>query len=263
MSFIRLTLAAAALAVPAVVVPSAVDAAAPAAPDVAYQVTLEISAKNAVAREDTVRLSGTVSPKPPKDSKVVVQVMYEGKNVWRKAGSATVKKNGKYLFVEKPESHLDRVYRVVKPTDDTATKDTSRERSLHVIGWTWLTKLVPSATSGILKADNMPINGESYDHTLYGASYQVVTFSEFTLGRKCTSMEATFGLSDRTETGGQATVFVNADGVLVYGRAFALGESELRKVDVTGVYRLRMDFRQTANTPPTEPSAGAARVLCD
>jgi len=46
-----------------------------------YQVTLNASAKEAVAKEDTVKLTGTVIPKPPEGSKVVVQVKYEGRQV--------------------------------------------------------------------------------------------------------------------------------------------------------------------------------------
>ena len=32
---------------------------------------------------------------------------------------------------------------------------------------------------------------------------------------------------------------------------------------MTNVYRVRIDMAQDTTTPDTEPSAGAARVLCD
>lgn len=267
MKLTRLTVASASLAAVAggLVAPLAATTATAAAPapTAQYQVTLQISAKAATAREDAVKLSGTVLPRPPADSRVVLQVQYENQTTWKKAGAAPVTKSGTFTFVEKPESHLDRVYRVVKAADDKASADKSRERGLHVIGWQWLSKLVPSAANGVVKADKMPINGDTYSHTLFDPVYQPTAFTEFTLGRKCLTLEATFGLSDRTETGGQAGIFVNTDGTLAYARAFELGQSELRRIDVTDVYRVRMDFRQTTGTPATEPAAGAARVLCD
>jgi len=246
-----------------VLVPAGAGTAASAEPTAKYQVTLTISDTAATAREDKVALTGTVSPKPPEDSVVTVQVMYETQKTWQKAGTATVKSNGKYRFIVKPESHLDRVYRVVKATDEKATKDKSRERSLSVIAWSWLSKLTPSAQENVFRANNMPINGDTYSHTLYVDRNLPTGFIEFTLGRKCTTLDTTFGLSDRTETGGQATIHASADGTVVYGRNFDLGQSEFTTFDVTDVFRIRMDFAQVTGTPPTEPSAGAARVLCD
>jgi hypothetical protein len=228
-----------------------------------YQVTLKASAKEAVAKEDTIKLTGTVIPKPPEDSKVVVQVKYEGLKSWKKVGTATVKPNGNYRFDVEPESHLDRSYRVVKKTDDKAEGDTSREREIAVTAWSWLSSLVPSAGMNVVKADKMPINGDVYSHTLYAPMPYSKSFTEFTLGRNCYELDATFGLSDRTETGGKATMFLSADGVLAYGRAFNLGESDTKHVDVTDVFRIRFDTAQDDTTPDTEPSIGAGRVLCD
>jgi hypothetical protein len=228
-----------------------------------YQVTLKISAKEAVAKEDTVKLTGSVIPKPPADSKVVVQVKYEGQKAWKKAGTATVKPNGNYRFDVEPESHLDRAYRVVKKTDDKGEGDISRERELRVIAWSWLSSWVPSASMNVVKIDKMPINGDVYGHTLFAPGFFSTAFTEFTLGRNCFQLEATFGLSDRTETGGKATMWLSADGALVYGRAFNLGESETKLVDVTDVFRIRLDTAQDDTTPDTEPSVGAGRVLCD
>jgi hypothetical protein len=228
-----------------------------------YHVSLKISAKEATARQDTVKLTGTVTPTPAKGSKVLIQVKYENRNNWAKLGKATVDSHGKYKFVEKPKSHLDRVYRVVKATDDKADKGTSRERALHVLIWSWLTGWAPSATANVLAAYSMPINGDDYVQTLYVDRTQATGFTEFTLGRDCTTMESTFGLSDRTETGGKASIHVTRDGVAAYDRTFDLGQSELVSMDVSDVYRIRFDFAQIANTPVTEPSAGSARVLCD
>jgi hypothetical protein len=248
-----------ALAATALAAPAATGAAA-ASP---YKVTLKISQKEAVAKQDKVTLTGAVFPKPPANSSVVVQAKYEDQSSWRRIGTAPVKADGTYKFVEKPGTSLDRVYRVVKKADAKHEGDKSRERGLHVTKWQWLTGMTTSAAEGFAAAGLMPINGDDYTHTLYGPTTSVTGFTEYTLGRNCLVLEGTLGLSDRTETGGRATMQLKQEGVVTYDRTFGLGESEAVSVDVRDVYRLRIDYAQVAGTPATEPSFGAARVLCD
>jgi hypothetical protein len=265
MKLTRLALASAVLAVGAggLATPAATGAAADDAPTVQYKVTLKLSAKDAVAKQDKILLTGQVFPRPPKDSSVVVQVKYENDKLWKPIGRAGVKNDGTYSFTEKPGTRLDRVYRVVKKTDERATAAKSRERALHVTKWEWLTRMVPSAGEHFLSAAVLPINGDDYAHTLYGDRNTTTGFTEFTLGRNCSTLEVTLGLSDRTETGGRATLQVTGDGIVAYNRTFDLGQSELKSFDVSNVYRARFDFAQIANTPVTEPALGSARVLCD
>jgi hypothetical protein len=252
-----------AVATGGLVAPAATGAAEEGAPTQQYHVTLKLSAKEAVAKQDKVLLTGQVFPRPPTDSNVVVQVKYEKQNGWKRIATVPVQKDGTYSFTEKPGTHLDRVYRVVKKTDAKATADKSRERALHVVKWEWLTRLVPSAGENFLPASVLPINGDDYPHTLYGDRDEPSGFTEFTLGRNCSTLEVTLGLSDRTETGGQAVLRVAGDAAVVYDRTFGLGESEFRAFDVSDVYRIRFDFGQITTTPVTEPALGSARVLCD
>ena len=192
-----------------------------------------------------------------------MQVKYDDQNLWRRVGTASVKADGTYQFVEKPGTSLDRVYRVVKKTDAKGTMDKSRERALHVTKWEWLTRMATSASDGFATAATMPINGDDYAHTLYGPTTTATGFAEYTLGRNCLTLEGTLGLSDRTETGGRATMQLKHDGVLAVDRTFGLGESQAVALDVSSVYRLRVDYAQVKDTPVTEPSFGSARVLCD
>jgi hypothetical protein len=120
-----------------------------------------------------------------------------------------------------------------------------------------------SAGEGMGSAATLPINGDTYTHVLYSPASVDKAFAEYTLGRNCTVFETTFGLSDRTETGGQAAITLTDDGVVKYARTFNLGESDSQAIDVTNVYRMRLDFAQVTTTPDTEPAAGTARVLCD
>ena len=241
-------------------VPVAEGAPAPVAP---YNVTLLASTKVAVAKQDKVVLSGTVTPKPPEGSTVVVQAKYDNSAVWRKVGTAVVKPNGKYRFIDKPTTHFDRAYRVSKKADKVALADKSRERSVKVFAWNWLNQMQTSAGAGLVSAASLPINGDTYTHVLYAPTTTETAFAEYTLGRKCTTFETTFGLSDRTATGGQAIISLTSDGVVKYSRTFNLGESDAQDMDVSGVYRMRLDVAQVTTTPDTEPAAGTARVLCD
>jgi len=228
-----------------------------------YRVTLKVSATHVVADQDELVLKGRVSPTPGPGSKVIVQLQYEGKDTWKKIGTAKVNSKGKYTFTDEPSSNLERSYRVVKKGDGRAALGTSKERAVEVSAWEWLDARTTSAGENIVSTYSMPINGEDYPHTLYLDRTKDTGFIEWTLGRKCTELEATFGLSDRTATGGKGSVLVANDGTPVYSRVFNLGESELRSISVENVYRLRIDMAQDATTPDTEPSAGAARVLCD
>jgi hypothetical protein len=238
---------------------STADAAASAP----YRVTLKVSESKAIAEETTLSLKGKVSPKPKKGSPVLLQIQYEGQDNWKTIRKVGVKKDGTYAFTDKPSSSLEREYRVVKGKDAGGAKGTSRERAVDVQVWEWLDSFTSSAGADVLDIYEIPVNGETYRRNLVLDRTKDKGFEEWTLGRKCTAFESTLGLSDRTETGGQGGIVVTSDGVAKYARTFNLGESELKTIDVTGVYRMRIDFSQVTTTPDTEPTAAAARVLCD
>ena len=109
----------------------------------------------------------------------------------------------------------------------------------------------------------MPVNGDVYRHTLYVPMSYPTGFTGLTLGRNCYQLEATLGLSDRTEPGGKAGILITTDGALAYARNFNLGEADTKLFDVTDIYRIRLDTAQDNATPDTEPSFGAARFRCD
>ena len=263
MKFNRVTVAAAALAVVAAGSVPLVTASAVSTEALAkYRVGMKMSMVQAVAGEDTVTLTGKVSPAAP-GSKVKVQVLWEGLKSWKDAGSAKVKKDSTYKFSILPSSHLDRTYRVVKPGDDTAATGTSKERALQVLKWEWLSSLTPSAVKGVSIISEMPINGDIYKHTLYTTVDTPSGYVEYTLGHNAYKLEGTFGLSDRTETGGQGMITLRKDGAKAFSQVFDLGQSVLQKTNVTDTFRIRIDFAQVADTPVTEPSVGAPRVLMD
>ena len=204
MSFNRLSIATALLAVVAAgVVPLASASAGPSRSATKYRVTMKISTTRAVANEDTVTLTGTVSPAAP-GTKVKVQVRYDGQTTWRKAGSAKVKKNSTYKFSFTPTTRQDRAYRVVKPGDDHAKADTSRERTLQAIGWVWLSSLTPSRTEDVAShhhdADQ---RRELRTHLVHGCRHHH-RLRRVHAGPPRLQAPGHLRLSDRTETGGGA-----------------------------------------------------------
>lgn len=227
-----------------------------------YHVTMKVSQHEAIVGETDLTLSGKVTPQPPKDSKVLVQLQYQGRDTWLKVGKATVKANGSYRFVTTPTNRKDVTYRVMKAADKVAKQDTSRTRDVKVWGWVYLSAMTPSATTDVLTG-TLPINGETYKESLYTDRTVAKGFVEYTLGHHCKTLDTTFGLSDRTETGGRASITLTADGTIAYQRTFDLGVSDHQLIDVTDVYRIRLDFAQVTDTPQTEPAAGSARVLTD
>ena len=270
MSNTRLTLAGTALAT--ALLAAAVGGATPAQAEPAaaaqaadYQVSLKASTKVATAKEDKVKLTGKVTPKAPggPHNKVALQIRYNEKKQWKTLGTTKLKKDGSFAFVDRPTTSLDRSYRVVKAGDKRAKQGVSRERAVKVFKWDWLTALTSSAESGVEHAYSLPINGDPYTQTLFGVSTVDTAYVEYTLGRKCLEFDTTFGLSDRTASGGRAIITASADTVPLYAQEFGLGASDPRTFDVSDVYRLRLDFTQVPTTPDTEPAAGAARVLCD
>ena len=96
---------------------------------------------------------------------------------------------------------------------------------------------------------------------IVGQASRRASYAEYTLGRRCTQLRTTIGLTDRTPSGGTGSVAISADGTGLFSQAFGLGTSVEQVLPVSGVYRLRVDFTQTSATP-TEPALGAHQVLC-
>ncbi len=225
-----------------------------------WNVTLKANAKEAVQGEE-ITLKGRVAG-GEKGQKVTLQLQYEGRKSWSNLGKTKLNASGKFKTTDKLSTTRDRTYRVLVPADKTHSKGLSKGRFVESYGWRWLGSFVSSAQENVI-VSSLPINGEVYDHTIFANRIAKTAYAEYTLGRKCTQLETTFGLSDQTTTGGQATIKLTLDGAAAFEKTYGLGQSDLGTFDVEGVYRLRLDFAQVVGTPETEPAAGAAQVLCD
>ena len=229
-------------------------------PKPAYAVSLRANLTEAISKETVIQLKGRV-PGAEKGDRVTLQLQYADTSRWRSLKTATLSAKRKFAFQDTAASDRTRSYRVVKPGDATHAKGVSKEREVVVYAWRPLDGISLSASENVAYY-TLPINGETYGHTIYATTAAATGFAEYTLGRKCLTLRATFGLSDRTVTGGQGRVAVTADGQSLYSHDFALGQDDPRELDVADVYRVRLDFSQLNGTPATEPSAGDAQVLC-
>lgn len=179
-------------------------------PKPAYKVGLRASVKEAIRKETEFMLTGKVYG-APKGAKVTLQLKYADTNYWSSVRTAKLDKKSRYSFKDVASTPRSRSYRVIKPGDKTHAKGTSKERAVTVYSWRQLTSFPTSAQENTQVFSPLPINGENFNNSVYATVVAPTGFVEYTLGRKCRELTATFGLSDRTETGGQASIKLTAD----------------------------------------------------
>ncbi|GAA4691348.1 hypothetical protein [Nocardioides conyzicola] len=123
-----------ALAVVAVLVACSGLAVAPATAAGVYKVTLASSRSVADVGQVTV-LTGKVSGRGAGKKKVGVDVSTDG-SAWKRLGTTTTTKTGKYTYKAKVASAGTTSYRVVVPRSKTVGKGTSKTVALQ--SWRWL-----------------------------------------------------------------------------------------------------------------------------
>ena len=103
----------------------ALTAPTQAAPARAYKVTAKANLDVAVAKEDTVKLRGRVTPKAAGE-KVVLQQRVGNKKKWTVSGNAKIKANGTYVLKDKPSTPGARAYPGLKPGTRSSQKGYSK-----------------------------------------------------------------------------------------------------------------------------------------
>lgn len=224
-----------------------------------YTVTAKANIEVAVAKEDTVKVRGRVTPKAA-GQKVVLQQRVGNKKKWTSTGNAKVKKNGTYVLKDKPSTPGSREYRVLKPGSKGIKKGFSKSLAVEVYRWENLAYRTPVAT-------NFSPAGITIGTEYFGASLQTATAGtpstiEYTLGRKCTSMRATFALTDASASGSSGAVTVSADGNTLASHALSIGTIVADEVlDITDAFRIKIDA-STSATPAATVGVGTPEVLC-
>ena len=238
----------------------ALTAPTQAAPARAYKVTAKANLDVAVATEDTVKVRGRVTPRAAGE-KVVLQQRVGSKKKWTATGSAKVKGNGTYVLKDKPSTTGAREYRVLKPGSRGISKGYSKPVEVQVYRWEKLINRASGPSVNLAPAGVL-IGAEYFGQSLATTTSGTPSSIEYTLGRKCTDLRATYALTDSSATGSSGAVTVSADGAVLAAHPLAVGTIVADEVlDVSDVFRLKLDLSTTA-TPAAVASVATPEVLC-
>lgn len=225
----------------------------------AYQVSANVNKDVAIAKETLIKVKGRVTPKAA-GQKVVLQQRVGNKKRWVVTGNAKVKANGTYKLTDKPSTPGSRQYRVLKPGSNGLAKGFSKPVDVQVYRWERLVNRLPVATN--VTSRGVTIGTEYFGQSLATITPGSVATAEYTLGRKCTALRATYALTDESSTGSSGAITVTADGKQVATHSLAVGTIVAdEELDMTGVFRLKFDA-STSATPAATAAVATPEVLC-
>lgn len=225
-----------------------------------FSVTAKLNKTTAIANEDVVKITGSVSPKAAGE-KVLLQQRLDGKSAWKPTGTAKVKATGKFVLKDDPSVAGTRHYRVLKPASGKVAKGVSKELELVVYGW----EKLGYRESG--PAANVEVVGATISTDYYGASITSVTPGtpatiEYTLGKKCLKLRSTYALTDSTATGGTGSVALKVDGTVAFASQLVLSQVIAdQETDVSNAFRISYEFTSSA-APDAKVAAAGPEVLC-
>jgi hypothetical protein len=230
-----------------------------AAPARAYKVTARANLEVAVAKEDTVKVRGRVTPRAA-GQKVILQQRV-GNKKWRVTGNAKVRRNGTYVLEDEPTTPGEREYRVLKPGSRGISKGYSKPVQVQVYRWEKLVNRVSGPNVNIQTAGVL-IGAEYFGQSLVTATSGPPASIEYTLGRKCTELRATYALTDSSASGSAGSAVVAADGPVIASHELVVGRVIADEVlDVTDVFRLEI-FLSTSTSPASIAAMATPEVLC-
>ena len=224
-----------------------------------YSVTAKANTDTAIAKETTVKVKGRVAPKAA-GQKVVLQQRVGNKKRWVVTGKAKVKANGTYKLTDKPSTPGSREYRVLKPASKGFAKGISKPVEVEVYRWDKLGYRTFAGTG--FTGQGVTIGTEYFGASLATTTPGTPATAEFTLGRKCISMRATYALTDSSLSGSSGAVTVSADGAVLATHALSVGTIVAdEELDLTDVFRLKLDATTSA-TPAATAAVAMPEVLC-
>jgi hypothetical protein len=238
----------------------ALTAPSQASPARAYKVTAKANLEVAVAREDTVKVRGRVTPRAA-GQKVVLQQRVGENPRWKRTGTAKVRRNGTYVLEDRPTTPGSREYRVLKPGSRGIKKGWSKPVAVEVYRWQKLAsrRMGPSEN---ISTTSVYIGAGLATRSLVNIEPGVPASVEYTLGRKCVELRARYALTDQSATGSSGEISVSADGAVRTTHSLAVGTIvDDEPLDVSDVFRLKIDISTTA-TPAAYAAVATPEVLC-
>lgn len=231
-----------------------------ARPAPSYSVKAKINKTTAIAKEDTVKIRGKVSPKAAGD-KVVLQQRVGAKKSWSVSSKAKIKANGSFLLKDKPSATGTRHYRVLKPGSGKLAKGVSKELELVVYGWEKL-GYRSQGPAGNVAVTTATVATETYPASIVTGTPGTPSSIEYTLGKKCLTLRSTYALTDSSATGGTGTVALKVDDKVAFASGLVLGQSLTDvETNVTGAFRISYELVSSA-APDSYVAAATPEVLC-
>ncbi|MDR7252706.1 hypothetical protein J2X46_001682 [Nocardioides sp. BE266] len=226
-----------------------------------YTVTAKVNKTMAIGKETTIKVKGRVTPKAA-GQKVILQQRVGNKKSWKATGDAKIKSNGTYKLTDVPSTAGKRQYRVVKPASNGIRKGVSKALDVEVYSWS------PLTARPVGPLQNVEFNGATIATDYYSASIVTVTPNvngsiEYTLGRKCLQLRATYALTDQSASTASGAVAVSADGVVLANPSLNVGTVVQQTLDIEDAFRIRFDLATAVTSPSVAYTAiGSPEVLC-
>lgn len=200
---------------------------------------------------------------------VLLQERPNADATWKYQRNAVVHRDGHYRTYDKPTVNKPRMYRVVMPATKHHKRGVSESVIVDVYKWTSLTTLPAVNEVDFDPTASVSMNGVSYPSSLEAHVYHysgapTAQAVEFNLDHRCTQFRGTFGLSDDSVTGSQATVTATADGTPWFNHTYALGQSDPNAFTFgTPPLKIRFDSVSVVDGLDGLGAVGSPEVLCE
>lgn len=226
-----------------------------------YKVTAKANLDVAVAKEDTVKVKGRVTPKAA-GGKVILQQRVGDKKKWVRTDNVKVKPNGRYVLKDKPTAPGSREYRVFKPGSRGIKKGYSTPVQVQVYRWEKLVNR-PSGPRVNVEPAGVLVGAEYYSRSLATTTAGTPASIAYTLGRdKCTQLRATYALTDSSATGSSGAVRVSSGSTVLAAHSLSIGSIVSDEViDISDVFRLTFNL-DTSASPAAVAAVANPEVLC-
>jgi hypothetical protein len=233
----------------------------PAAAGVPWQVTVKAKSTQ-IKLGDKLVFTGKVGPASASAGhKVVLQEKFKPTKPWNTQDTAKVDNKGHYRLTDVPKFNTERKYRVVMPATSKHAKGISSNVDVKVYGWTRLVDHPFVNPDGMAPVGSLKLNGTTYPNSIV-ASWTRPTSIEFNVDHKCTALRGTFGISDASETGAQATVTAESDGTQIYTNTLALGQTDFKKIALASPLKLRLTAQSVVSGVSGYGGVGTPEILC-
>ena len=261
-TLIRTVAAATALALGALAVPGAHAVAKPRP----WTVTIHANT-TALTLGHKVWLTGKVG-KAAAGKLVILQEQFAPDKPWKTQRNARVRADGRYTTWDKPTQNHRRLYRVVMPKTKHHSKGTSESVIVDVYRWTPLTSMRSVNASNLDPVSSVSINAVDFPSSLEAFTFHpdgpATQSIEYNLDHKCIRFRGTFGLSDDSESGSQASVQADADGAPWFNHSYSLGQSDHNVFDFeTPPLKVHFETVSLIDGVAGLGAIGTPQVLCE